>query len=48
MTVAKVDIETFKCIVGISNWEFCDRLKKLRGELAQVELAIEKLIEDVR
>lgn len=45
MAVAKIDIETIRCIYGSSLWDFCNKLKGLRREVAKIELEVEKLVE---
>ena len=45
MSVAKIDVETLKCIFGEPSWELCKRLKNARRELAELEARIEKLLQ---
>ncbi|MFN3804032.1 MAG: hypothetical protein ACK4SY_03150 [Pyrobaculum sp.] len=47
MAVAKIDIETIRCIYGSSLWDFCIKLKGLRGEVAKIELEVERLLESL-
>ncbi len=45
MSVAKIDVETLRCIFGEPSWELCKRLKNARRELAELEARIEKLLQ---
>ena len=45
MSVAKIDVETLRCIFGGPSWELCKRLKNARRELAELEARIEKLLQ---
>ncbi|MCI4446326.1 MAG: hypothetical protein JHC20_00165 [Pyrobaculum sp.] len=45
MSVAKIDVETLRCIFGEPSWELCRRLKNARRELAELEARIEKLLQ---
>jgi hypothetical protein len=45
VSVAKIDVETLKCIFGEPSWELCKRLKNARRELAELEARIEKLLQ---
>ena len=45
MSVAKIDVETLKCIFGEPSWELCKRLKNAKRELAELEARIEKLLQ---
>ncbi|GEM_PF-855604 len=45
MPVAKIDIETLRCIAGESRWELCIRLKNARRELAELKARVEKLLQ---
>jgi len=47
VSVAKIDVETLRCIFGESSWELCSRLKNARRELAEVEARVEKLFQAV-
>lgn len=42
MSLAKIDIETLKCIVGEEEWEFCKKLKELRREAARLEAEVDR------
>lgn len=45
MPVAKIDVETLRCIAGVSRWELCIRLKNARRDLAELEARVEKLLQ---
>jgi hypothetical protein len=45
VSVAKIDVETLRCIFGEPSWELCKRLKNARRELAELEARIEKLLQ---
>lgn len=45
MVVAKLDLETIRCILGISSWDFCLKAKRLREEVNTLEVKVERLIE---
>ncbi|MEM1519191.1 MAG: hypothetical protein QXK71_03275 [Pyrobaculum sp.] len=43
MSVAEIDVETIRCILGVDTWDFCTRLKKLKKEIERLEVEIEKI-----
>ncbi|MEZ0319571.1 MAG: hypothetical protein ABWK05_06240 [Pyrobaculum sp.] len=47
MSLAKIDVETLRCIVGESGWEFCRRLRALKKEAARLEAEVDKLLSAV-
>jgi hypothetical protein len=47
VSVAKIDVETLRCIFGEPSWELCKRLKNARRELAELEARVEKLFQAV-
>ncbi|WP_187146745.1 hypothetical protein [Pyrobaculum neutrophilum] len=47
MAVAEADVETIRCILGLSRWDLCLRLKNLRRDLEELEARLERLAESL-
>lgn len=45
MAVAKIDIETLRCIQGTSDWELCTKIKNIRRRIEALEATVYRLLE---